>query len=148
MQVFFVWWWKNIFPLPISILTDYVMVRFAFASLTVWHRHFSTTASNTISLWACLWEKICAHIYISTLHSQNCQIRTKDSVWAHCVTVRGLRCPAGQAACKFVAISIIFLKMAFLQDTRHSHKVHNLNPHRRKKCCFLKLCFCIVCAGL
>lgn len=112
----------------------------------VWLHKVSTTASNTISLWACLWEKIWAYIYISTLHTQNCQIRTKDSVWAHCVTVRGLQCPAGQAASKLIAISIISLKMAFLQDTRHSHKVHNLNLYRINKWCF-KRSDCVVCAA-
>lgn len=123
--------WKNKCPSSHFIahrLCHFTWYVFAFSSLTAQCRHFSTTASNTIPLRARLWEKICAHIYISTLLTQNCQIRTKDSVWAHCVTVRGLRCPAGQDACKFSAISIISLKMAFLQDTRHSPKVHNLNP--------------------
>lgn len=124
------------------MLIDYVISQWYILLFLVWCRHFSTTASNTISLWACLWEKICTHIYISTLHTQNCQIRTKDSVWAHCVTVRGLRCPAGQAACKFIAISIISLEMAFLQDTSYSHKVHNLNPYRKNAYKMPLYCMC------
>lgn len=86
----------------------YHMRRLAFPGFTAWCRHFSTTASNTISLR----QKLCTFTF-SSLHAQNCQIRTKDSLWAHCVTVSELRCPAGQTACKFIVISIMALKNGF-----------------------------------
>lgn len=78
---------------------SYHALRLAFPGFAGWCRHFSTTASNTISLR----QKLRTFTF-SSLRARNCQIRTKDSLWAHCVTVSEPRGPAGQTACKFIAI--------------------------------------------